>query len=136
MAEKQRKTAKNRGGRPAHKPDEITREAVKVMAASGMTHQQIADVYKITRKTLAKHYHHELENGKALITAKIADSLMRQAMAGNMTAAIFYLKCQAGWKESQVIEHQGKDGAPITFSLENASVEQLKALEAIGAVET
>ena len=35
-----------------------------------------------------------------------------------MTAMIFFLKTQAGWKETNVQEHTGADGKPIAHAVE------------------
>ena len=41
------------------------------------------------------------------IRDRVAKSLFRQAIDGNISAAIFWLKAQAGWREVQVVEHTG-----------------------------
>jgi hypothetical protein len=40
------------------------------------------------------------KNGKAKAIANIGNNLISQANDGNVSAQIFYLKTQAGWKES------------------------------------
>ena len=37
---------------------------------------------------------------------KVANSLVDNALAGNVTAQIWYTKAQMGWKETQVVERQ------------------------------
>jgi hypothetical protein len=47
---------------------------------------------------------------------------MESIKGGNITAMIFFLKTQAGWKETITQEHTGKDGQPIQHSI-NIKVE-------------
>jgi DNA-binding XRE family transcriptional regulator len=95
-------------GRPAHKPTEQNIKTVRAMVAYGITHNEIAAVLGIDKKTLYKYYREEIDKSKPLAVAKIAEKLYAEALAGNMTAMIFYLKTQAGWRERQEIEHIGE----------------------------
>ena len=86
------------------------------MAACGITHEQIARCigeHGIDPKTLRKHFADELDTASIKATASIANLLYQRAMKGDLTAMIFWLKCQAGWRERQEIAHTGKDGAPL-----------------------
>jgi hypothetical protein len=38
---------------------------------------------------------------------------MESIKGGNMTAMIFFLKTQAGWKETNVQEHTGANGSDL-----------------------
>ena len=49
------------------------------------------------------------KRGKAKAIATIASNLIGQAKKGNTAAAIFYLKTQAGWKET--IDLSSSDGS-------------------------
>jgi hypothetical protein len=59
---------------------------------------------------LRKHYREELDVGLIWATARVAAALYRRALddnhPGSTTAAIFWLKCRAGWKEPPR-EHTG-----------------------------
>lgn len=105
--------ASNKGGRPPFKPSEEQIYSVDLMASIGIPHEAIAGALGIDKKTLYKYFRTQLDHGKTRTVTKVADSLVRQALAGNVTAAIFYLKTQAGWKEAQVHELTGADGGPI-----------------------
>jgi hypothetical protein len=107
------KPKKRGAGRPAFQPSDEHRVTVELMAGIGLAHEQIALAIGIDDKTLRKHFRAELDTGRSRTITRVADSLVRQALAGNVSAAIFYLKTQAGWKETQVNEHTGKDGGPI-----------------------
>jgi hypothetical protein len=45
-------------------------------------------------------------------TAAVANKLWDSAMAGNVTAMIFWLKAQAGWRDSVQIDISGEIGTP------------------------
>ena len=50
------------------------------------------------------------ERGRARTISDVGLSLVQQAMGGNMRAAEFYLRTQAGWSEVRTIRHEGKVG--------------------------
>ena len=107
---------KNKGGRPII---ELTDEQViQVKAlAQYLSKEQIADYLGVARSTFDAilerdeqvfiHY----KKGKASAIANVAKGLVQQAIEGNMTAAIFYLKSQAGWRETQVVDNTSSDGS-------------------------
>lgn len=106
----------DKGGRPII---ELTDEQViQVKAlAQYLSKEQIADYLGVARSTFDAilerdervfiHY----KKGKASAIANVAKGLVQQAIEGNMTAAIFYLKTQAGWKETQVVDNTSSDGS-------------------------
>ncbi len=72
------------------------------MAAYGIPQDEIARVVGITKPTLEKHYRTELDRAEMETNAKVAESLFRKATgdgAQAVTAAIFWLKTRARWKE-------------------------------------
>src|SRR5690242_8322680 len=94
-------------GRRAHQPDLAARRQVEAMAAYGIPEVEIARVLRIDPKTLRKHYRDELDTGATKATAKVAESLYRKAVGDgpqSVTAAIFWLKTRAQWKEVVVQE--------------------------------
>jgi hypothetical protein len=103
-------------GRPSHKPDPALRRQVEAMAGYGVAEADIARVIEIDAKTLRKHYRNELDLGHVKANAKVAENLFRKATGDgpqSVTAAIFWLKTRARWKETSAIEHSGHDGDPI-----------------------
>lgn len=123
-----------RGPKPwAPTPDQI--EKIKLYAGLGSTQEQTARLIGICEDTLVKNTTAKsaFEEGKAQTIAKVAGSLVKKALSGDTASAIFYLKTQAGWKETNVTEHTGKDGAPIKLDMSNLTDEQLAALEALNA---
>ena len=94
-------------GRRAHHPDSTSRRQVEAMAAYGVPEKDIACVIGIDPKTLRKHYRHELDTGAIKANSKVAESLYRKALGDgsqSVTAAIFWLKTRAHWKETVVNE--------------------------------
>ena len=88
----------------AHKPTDETRARVEQLAAAGTRNEDIALYLGITRPTLDKYYKEELKIGTIKANAVIANTLYQQAKEGNTTAAIFWLKTRAGWRETQKVE--------------------------------
>lgn len=102
-----------KGGRPAYKVTKESEATVRRLAALGVTYEDIASRLKISSDTLVKYYKEVLDDARIDANASIAGTLFSQAKRGNMTAAIFWLKTRAGWKETQVNEFGGIDGKPI-----------------------
>lgn len=89
-------------GRPEHTPTDHTREQVKALAAMGATLFEVSTVMQLSEPTLQKYYATELATGAIQANAKVAQSLYRQATRAdkpNVTAAIFWLKARAGWRD-------------------------------------
>jgi hypothetical protein len=79
------------------------------MAAYGVPEADIARVVAIDPKTLRRHYRDELDTGHVKANTKIAESLYRKALgdgAQSVTAAIFWLKTRASWKETSTHEQE------------------------------
>src|SRR3954463_5891409 len=107
-------------GRPAHTPDPVQRRQVEALAGYGVPEAEIAAIVAIDAKTLRKYYRHELDHGHAKANAKVAENLYRKATGDgreSVTAAIFWLKVRARWKETSALEHAGHPDSPITFSV-------------------
>jgi len=104
-------------GRPRHLPDPVQRRQVEALAGYGVPEPEIAGMIGIDAKTLRKHYRQELDHGHTKANAKVAENLFRKACGDGreaVTAAIFWLKTRARWKEISVHEHGGIPDQPIT----------------------
>mgnify|MGYP006921347362 CR=1 FL=1 len=105
-----------------HVPTDKQRQYVKLCVASGIPQDAIAGLMQISPPTLRQHYAAELAFGKQEMLATVAGTLFQHAVGRparfddkgkqlqaelkpNMTAGIFIMKAQGGWKETQVVEH-------------------------------
>jgi hypothetical protein len=92
-------------GRPLATLTDAQRSEVETLAAV-LTAEQTADFLGIGRTTffamlnrdpdLSERY----KRGKARAVGAVAQSLVTKARGGNVTAMIFYLKTQGGWRET------------------------------------
>jgi DNA-binding XRE family transcriptional regulator len=98
---------------------QIDLKQVESLAANGLTDEQIASALGISRTTLAnrkrenEQFVQAIKRGKAKGIALVTNKLMESIKGGNMTAMIFFLKTQAGWKETNVQEHTGANGTAL-----------------------
>lgn len=96
-------------GRHSIELSEMQKGEVETLAAV-LTAGQMADYFGIGRTTffamvredpqIAERY----KRGKARAIGAIAQSLISKARAGDTTSTIFYLKTQAGWRETLQID--------------------------------
>jgi hypothetical protein len=106
-------------GRPRKElnPDQITQ--VGKMAGHGLTLDQIADCLNIGERTLRQRFSESEEvaaaykRGKAVAINAVAKTVYQKAVAGEGAFPFFYLKTQAGWRETNRMEVTGADGGPI-----------------------
>jgi hypothetical protein len=97
-------------GRPAHEPNEVTRQTVLMHMALGTTITDIAKLLGITTRTLKKYYREEINFGTSKANAEVARSLFNKAIGGDTRAAEFWLKANAGWSDKQSLEVSGENG--------------------------
>ncbi len=87
--------------------------------AAVLNQSQIADYFGFSQDTfqrLMKKNPEVLRSyqlGRAKAIASIAGNLIKSANNGNVSAMTFYLKTQAGWKESQDINLSSADGISV-----------------------
>lgn len=90
--------------KPPHSPTPADRKKVRVLSGLGIKQDDIAAAFGIDDKTLRKHYREELDGGKIESNSAVARSLYNMATDPDkpqVSAAIFWLKCQAGWKDQE-----------------------------------
>ena len=97
--------------RPTVHPTAEQRKRVAMYSGLGLTQEQIGYLIGRSVDWLTKHCREELDKGKAEVIAKVAGALIRNAMAGRTADAIFFLKTQAGWRETVHNEQSGSNGA-------------------------
>ncbi len=105
--------------RPSKALTEAQLAEVETLAAV-LTTAQMADYFGIGRTTFFAILERDPEvaerykRGKARAIGAIAQSLIQKARGGDTASMIFYLKTQAGWRETDRLEHTGPDGGPVT----------------------
>jgi hypothetical protein len=85
---------------------------VEAMAGYGLSAIDIARVLDVDAEELKTSYSKELAGGQIKANARVAESLYRKAIGEgreSVTAAIFWLKTRARWKETSVHEHVSQD---------------------------
>ena len=113
------------------KPKELTEEqTVQVEAlAAYLTQDQIADYFGITRPTFAAMIERDpdisarYKRGKAKAIGTVAQGLLQKARAGDTTSAIFYLKTQAGWRETNHTLHGSDPDNPLPGAITRTIVD-------------
>ncbi len=108
----------------------IDLKEVERLAERGLTQQQIAACLGIGRQTLYNRkkdmegFAEALARGQAKGLKEITNKLYEQAMDGNTTALIFYLKARGGWADKTEVSIGG-NGEPIKHEV---SVDELKSM--------
>jgi hypothetical protein len=98
---------KNLGGRPMVVLTEKQKEKLSYMAPY-LTADQIADCLEVPRRTFFEILKRDEEvaalykKHKSDKVAEVASNLVNKAIGGDTTAAIFFLKTQAGWSENKL----------------------------------
>jgi hypothetical protein len=97
-------------------PEQV--EQVERLAAV-LRMEDIADFLGISSDTLRRRMNEDpavrqaYKRGRQRAIAGVATSLLQQARDGNLTAMIFYLKTQAGWRETKHVEANVTNGALV-----------------------
>lgn len=100
---------------PKHEPTDLTRQTVQLHTSAGTPQALLARLLGIDEKTLRLHYRDELDLSMVKANAVIAGVLFAKAKAGDTASVFFWLKTRAGWRETQHLEHTGKDGGAINL---------------------
>ncbi len=102
------------GGRPLFVFDEVMTAKVEGFAAM-MTVAQMGDYFGCGETTMHEVFKRQPEvseaykRGRASVIAVVAQNLITKAKNGDTSSQIFFLKTQAGWKETQVLDHTSSD---------------------------
>jgi hypothetical protein len=96
--------------KPPHAPTDAQRQTVQLHTTVGTPQPVLARLLSIDEKTLRKYYRDELDLAKAKANATIGGALFNKAKGGDTTAMIFWMKTQAGWKETSIVEGSGPNG--------------------------
>jgi hypothetical protein len=113
------------GGRP---PVELTPEQIIELKAlaSVLNKAQVADYFGICENTLRALEKRQPEvseaykKGRVNQIAGMGSNLIQLAKAGNVSANIFYLKTQAGWREN---EAEAQEIPPINIVVDHRAID-------------
>jgi hypothetical protein len=102
-------------GKPPFQPTETDRSMVSVMAAVGVTHENIASIISpkgIAVNTLRRHFRHELAVGRTKLDGICISGIARAMQAGQARALCFWAKTRIGWREKSDLNYDpsGDDG--------------------------
>lgn len=101
------------------KPTEEQRNLVAMAAAVGLPHEDIAELLRVSRNSLEKHFSEELSLGTLHASLRVGNNLFKIATAdpplpGTVTAAIWWTKARMGWRSTTPAEKVGIYGAKLT----------------------
>ena len=114
------------GGRPIVEFDESQVAQVEALAAV-LSKGQMADYFGISENTFRAIEERQPEvfeayqKGRGKAIASVGSNLISQARKGSTTAAIFYLKTQAGWKEDHIEQRELPSVIVNTYAPNEAS---------------
>ena len=122
------------GGRPQWAPTDKDREMIRTMAAVGIPRDKICAVVRVSEKTLKRHCRSELETADAQANATVGSSLFEMATKGpasavRLGAAMFWLRCRAGWAVEPIAT--GRPGLPIVSELSDEDLNRLLLMNGI-----
>ena len=109
---------KKKRGRPPKTLTNDQKSQVEALACA-LSQEQIADYFGIGKTTWFEMIDRDPEiserykSGKAKVIRDIADSLITKARSGDTACMMFYLKTQAGWRETERKEIVGEGGGPL-----------------------
>ena len=80
-------------------------EQVENLASQGLTDNQIADSMCVSRSTISRRkkdndaFDAAIKKGRGRGIQQVANALFESALAGSITAQIFFLEARAGWSD-------------------------------------
>lgn len=102
---------------PTYNPTDADRNQVKTLIGFGIIADDVCKTIinphtgkSISRYTLFKHFRKEIDSGELIANTKVAQNLFKIATGDSrnaVTAAIFWLKTRAHWKEQNYLEIGG-----------------------------
>jgi hypothetical protein len=103
--------------------------------AAVLTAEQVADYFGIGRRTFYSMMQRDEEiaarykRGKAKAIGVIAQGLINKARAGDTTSMIFFLKTQAGWRETTNVAHMIPEPAePVDDDVRLRLIDRINAI--------
>lgn len=94
-------------------PREALRDQIKLMAAIGIPHNQMAGVLKMSAETLHRCYKDDLDYGASTANTAVGGKIFEAAKKGESWACSLWAARRMGWKETVTQEISGKDGEAV-----------------------
>ena len=136
MTKKKQPHERKRRGR---KKVPIDLATVERLASQGLNKAQVAAMIGLSesqwyvREETEPDIREAYKKGKSKGVLAISNALFEQARNGNVTAQIFYLKCNGGWRENTRVEITGADGGAVKHEHANARDRLLDKLAGFAA---
>lgn len=113
-------------------PPELTAKELTQLArlaGYGLTHAQIADWFGFSTRTLRNRIKEgegaaAYKTGRARAIKKVSGKLFANACKGDRVSQMFWLKCQAGWRETD------KEERPDVEALAREMIAAMRSMEA------
>lgn len=133
--------ANKKAGRPKWEPSEADIVQVERLAALGLGSEHIAYFFDKNTDTIYQRIHdtpefsEAIKRGRAKASGKVLKALWGKIENGDTACILFYLKTKMGWKETQVVENTGLNGAPIEHA-HNVKLEESELRKKIKEMAT
>lgn len=102
------------------------RRQVQTCAGCGCTDEDISLILDIGESTLKRHFRKEIKTGRAKARAKVMQTCYQMAISGEHWAVtMFWLKCRAGWRETDIPVEERKEPPKNFFIRELAPGEPM-----------
>jgi len=88
-------------------PREELRNQIKLMAAIGIPHAQMAGVLKMSAETLHRCYKDDLDYGASSANTVVGGKIFEAAKRGESWACSLWAARRMGWKETSDVNHGG-----------------------------
>jgi hypothetical protein len=88
-------------------PREELRDQIKLMAAIGIPHAQMAGVLKMSLETLHRCYKDDLDYGASTANTVVGGKIFEAAKKGESWACSLWAARRMGWKESNDLNVSG-----------------------------
>lgn len=121
-------------GRPPFVVDALKLEQIKLIASHGLTIDQIADYFDVSLRAFYNCMNRQpevretIKKAKAQSISGVAGVALEKALKGDNDLIKFYLKSQAGWKDSN-IEVSGKINHEHSVSFHSRVVDLIEQIE-------
>lgn len=120
---------RKKGGRPSGL-NKLDFDKVEAFASLGHTDIEIADLLDVSPRTVAywkktPRFLQSLKKGKLKADLQVTKSLYENALGGDTTAQIFWLKNRRPdrWRDKRDFEHSGRVDSVLTFEFGESAPE-------------